>query len=102
MSETPHSPIPWKVVMEIAGQSVEDIVDAKGEHVVCFGHDYDEYGSVGKADADFICTAVNAHQALVDACLEAVGCYCIDDIPYDKMRAALKLAGVSPAEKKSG
>lgn len=38
---------------------VDDIVDGTGRHVVCFGHDYDDYGSVSKADAELLVASVN-------------------------------------------
>ena len=34
-----HTPGPWRVVDE-------DIQAEDGTHVVCFGHDYDEYGGI--------------------------------------------------------
>lgn len=51
----------------VSDESVDDIVDANGDHVVCTGHDYDDGGYVSLPDAEFIVRACNAHQALVDA-----------------------------------
>lgn len=36
---------------------VEEVLGANGQHVVCFGHDYDDYGSVGDEDGAFIAEA---------------------------------------------
>jgi hypothetical protein len=38
-------------------RSVDDVLGANGEHVVCFGHDYDDYGYVSAEDAEFIAAA---------------------------------------------
>jgi hypothetical protein len=57
------TPWPWRVEPEVpevgaGGWGVEDIVAADGTHVVCFGHDYDDYGSMSsQADAEFIAAA---------------------------------------------
>lgn len=59
-----HSPLPWKLGEPAAR---ECIVGTDGHHVVCFGHDYDDYGRIDPADAVFIVRAVNCHQTLVDA-----------------------------------
>lgn len=98
MSEAQHALTPWKVGYEDnyhsagspnckdtcgKGESpirvegsmhymptdlVGDIISADGDHVVCLGHDYDDYGSVNQADAEFICRAVNSYDALLAAC----------------------------------
>jgi hypothetical protein len=48
---TNHTPGPWRVVSGTEGseQMGEDneIVAKDGTHVVCFGHDYDDYGGTG-------------------------------------------------------
>lgn len=36
---------------------VDDILSINGEHVFCTGHDYNERGMIGKADAEFIAHA---------------------------------------------
>lgn len=55
--------------------SVDDILAADGTHVVCFGHDYDDYGEVSVEDARLIVLAVNN---------------------FDEMREALKLMLTTP------
>lgn len=59
------SPLPWRVA-QTEGH-VDDILDANGNHAMCHGHDYDEYGTISLADAAFIVRAVNAHDRLVAA-----------------------------------
>lgn len=39
-----HTPGPWTIV--------DDEIHAGDVHVVCFGHDYEEYGSIGARPAD--------------------------------------------------
>lgn len=46
---------------------VDDITDAVDGHVVCFGHDYDDYGYVALTDAEFIVRACNNFDAVLDA-----------------------------------
>jgi len=36
---------------------VADVMGANGEHVVCFGHDYDDYGGCDVDDARLIAAA---------------------------------------------
>ena len=50
----------WEGVTELhvfLTDSVEDIISEDGTHVVCFGHDYDDYGSVSHANARLIAAA---------------------------------------------
>jgi hypothetical protein len=55
-----HTPGPWKC--ETPGDC---IVAVDGTHVVCFGHDYDDYGYLGNvADARLIAAAPD----LLEAC----------------------------------
>lgn len=45
---------PWSVVTGSGGAYVKDVMsDATGDHVVCWGHDYDDYGSMSVEDARF-------------------------------------------------
>ena len=61
----------WKetdMIHVFDADAVEDILGISDEdHIVCFGHDYDDYGHVSVEDATFIVQAVNAHDALVSA-----------------------------------
>jgi hypothetical protein len=62
----PHSPLPWRV--ELDGLDyVKDVIDCNGEHAICFGHDYDDPGTMSAEDAAFIVKAVNLHDELVAA-----------------------------------
>lgn len=88
-SPTP-SPLPWKLRAFNLVTLRRLLSDANGESVAAL--DY-RVVPVSDADADFIVRAVNAHSALVEALKKAVTCYCIDDLPYAEMRAALALAG---------
>ncbi len=51
---------------------VLDILDADGDHVVCFGHDYDEYGRIEADHAKKFVQAVNNHPALVETLAGAI------------------------------
>jgi hypothetical protein len=55
----------WSGVTELHSMKtnyVKDIVAADETHVVCFGHDYGEYGSISWEDAELIVMAVNAYK----------------------------------------
>jgi len=67
------TPGPWVIpeTTDSRGKPVpnKEEVYAQGvawPHVLCFGHDYDEYGSVEPADAAFIAAARNAMPLLLD------------------------------------
>lgn len=63
-----HTKTPWQVNYDTAGNTWDIISDLDGEHVAECGHvDWPP----AKANAAFIVTAVNAHDALVEA-LEAL------------------------------
>lgn len=93
MSE--HSPLPWKTVkIDAAGEP--EIADATGRPIAV---------NVYRANADYIITAANAHEALVEACKDVLSK--IDDCAdgkinfrrdfADRVRAALAKAGVTDA-----
>lgn len=86
--ETKHSPTPWHVSWQSLDDSVE--VNDSGNNPVA--------NYCGHVDAEFICRAVNAHEALVAACeaavrefsLGATGASEVDALI--QLRAAIKLA----------
>lgn len=41
-----HTPGPWKLEDE-SDVHASDVLGSDGTHVVCFGHDYDDYGRFG-------------------------------------------------------
>ena len=66
-----HTPGPWTVklggiepCLPTDPRWVEEIIAADGTHVVCFGHDYDEYGSISLEDAQLIAAAPDLLDAL--------------------------------------
>lgn len=58
---------PWQAALDRPSHpSVGDITAPGNHHVVCFGHDYDEYGSIDNvADAAFIAHARDDIPALL-------------------------------------
>jgi hypothetical protein len=61
-----HTSGPWRLADE---DGDTDILSQGGEHVVCMGHDYDEYGSIAnQADRILIAAAPD----LLAACYQAV------------------------------
>ena len=59
---------PWRAVLSYSGMpaaGVSDIIGLNDEHVVCFGHDYDEYGYMAVEDAEFCAHARQDIPALI-------------------------------------
>lgn len=54
-------PLPWTVTSQMC------IASADGQHPVCFGHDYDDYGSIDEVTAKHIVIACNAFPELIAA-----------------------------------
>lgn len=52
-----------KIAHTIRTKYIDDIVDDKGTHIICFGHDYDDYGGAEDADLLLIVQAVNHWQS---------------------------------------
>ncbi len=62
-----HTPGPWTA--EDPKDAQYDILGPRGEHVVCFGHEYDHYGCIAnESDRSLIAAAPD----LLDACRRAL------------------------------
>ena len=103
-----HTPTPYRAVQtrDCHGRPVIEIVSMDGQSIadcLCGGSSGEEHNQSGIDDGDFIATACNAHEALVNAamamlvwgdreCMPQGGA---NDAPFELLESALKLAGVS-------
>jgi hypothetical protein len=113
MSETKHTPIPWRVIPDTLG-SIEDknglcVAQTQQTKPVRSAEDHAER----LANAEIIVKSVNAHEALVEACRKSLknGCSCHSSIMPNwhaekchilDVKAALRLAESTAPEVRDG
>lgn len=66
----------WGTPYDGNTRDAQDIMGPNGEHIVCFGHDYDEYGGIERPEDAHL---VSAAPELLDVAHEFVA-YCFNEV----------------------
>ncbi len=83
---------PWAADIRGRGESgawVEDISSPSEKHMICWGHDYDDYGGMKPADADYIAACSPDVVLSLIARLEKIEQHCEEWIGADLLSASL-------------